>query len=354
MEVTTVPELTPIRAGHELDQAVLAAFLADVLGEKHQSMEIQQYEGGQSNPTFRVTFNGQHYVLRKKPSGDLLPSAHQVNREYKVMDALADTDVPVPKMITLCEDDAVLGTSFYIMEWVDGRVLVDPLLPDETPDARKSIYQDLIDVMAKMHMVNYQACGLEDFGRPGNYFARQISRWSKQYQASKTIQIPAMDELIDWLPEHIPASDETSVVHGDYRLGNSILHPTEPRIVAVLDWELSTLGHPLADLSYHCQGYHTERDGETSLNRSDLAALGIPSESEQVERYCKITGRNEIQHWNFYLAYNLFRSAAIIQGVYRRGLEGNASSTQALEFKDACPERAVYAHALLQKAKQEV
>ena len=354
MEVITVPELTPVRDGHQFDEGAMAEFLTDALGEKCQSMAVSQYEGGQSNPTFRATFNGHHYVIRKKPSGDLLPSAHQVQREYRVMDALAQSDVPVPQMIALCEDDAVIGTAFYVMEWVDGRVLVDPLLAEQSAAERRVIYEDLIDVMAKMHLVDHKACGLEDFGRPGNYFARQISRWSKQYEASKTEHIPAMDELIAWLPEHIPESDETAIVHGDYRLGNCILHPTEPRIVAVLDWELSTIGHPLADLSYYCQGYHTEPEGEASLNRSNLEALGIPSEAEQVARYCKITDRGEIKHWTFYLVYNLFRSAAIIQGVYRRGLEGNASSTQALEYKDACQERAVYADQLLQKAKQEL
>lgn len=347
-EALGAPELTPVRPGHEFNEPALIKFLQQVLGEGHRSMDVLQFEGGQSNPTFRIIFNDKPYVLRKQPSGKLLPSAHQVGREYRVMSALANTPVPVPEMIALHEEADIIGTSFYIMELVEGRVFTDILLPEITAEERTALYENIVDIMADLHQINPEAVGLGDFGRPGNYYARQINRWSKQYQASKTIEIKEMDALMEWLPEHIPESDEVSVVHGDYRVGNAILHPTEPRIVAVLDWELSTLGHPLADLAYHCQNYHTEPEGETSLNRGNLEQLGIPSEASQLAHYCKKTGRSQIDNWHFYLGYNLFRSAAIIQGVYKRGIDGNASSTQALEYKDACAERAHYAWQVLQ------
>lgn len=343
------PELTAVRAGHEFDERALADFLQKTLGEAQKSIQVLQFEGGQSNPTFRVTFNSKHYVIRKQPPGKLLPSAHQVGREYRVMDALADTPVPVPEMIALEETPDILGTSFYVMEHVEGRVFADILQPELTPEERHALSTHIVDVMADLHQVDPEAVGLGEFGRPGNYYARQISRWTKQYEASKTIEIPEMDELMAWLPEHIPSSDEVSIVHGDYRIGNAIVHPTEPHLVAILDWELSTLGHPMADLAYHCQNYYTE--GETSLNRPDLKELNIPSEAEQLKCYCEKTGRTRVDHWHFYILYNLFRSAAIIQGVYKRGLDGNASSQQALEYKDACSDRAGYAWRLLQTVK---
>lgn len=334
------PELTQVRAGHELDESALADFLTNTLGQPVKTLQVMQFEGGQSNPTFLLTLPDQQYVLRKQPPGKLLRSAHQVDREHRVMAALADTGVPVPKMITFCEDPDIIGTPFYMMEYVEGRICPDILLPEWQPDERRSLYQHLIDIMAKLHQVDHLAVGLESFGRPGNYYTRQISRWSKQYLASKTIEIPAMDRLMAWLPEHIPVADEVSIVHGDYRIGNTIVYPSEPKIVAVLDWELSTLGHPLADLAYHCQSYHSVDYNNVGLNRPDLDELGIPNEQDQIARYCLNTGRTKIDNWNFYLVYNLFRSAAIIQGVYKRGLDGNASSTQALEYKDACVERA--------------
>lgn len=349
--MSTQPELTKIRPGHEFDESALARALADMLGEKVQKITVRQFEGGQSNPTFQLAFGNQKYVMRKQPPGDLLPSAHQIDREHRVMAALADSDVPVPKMIAFCEDPTIVGTPFYIMEHVEGRVCADILLPDLTLTERRALYRNLVSIMAKLHQVDYHKVGLgEGFGRPGNYYARQIKRWSKQYVASKTIEIPEMDKLMEWLPEHIPETDEVSIVHGDYRIGNSIIDNTEPRIVAVLDWELSTLGHPLADLAYHCQSYHTKPSDEATLNRSDLEELGIPSEAEQVELYCEATGRTHIDNWHFYLVYNLFRSAAIAQGVYKRGLDGNASSTQALEFKDVCPERAVQSWQLVENS----
>ena len=290
-ENTTDPVLTPVRAGHEFDQAALLRFLSENAEGFGDDLEVLQFEGGQSNPTFLLKSAGREYVLRKQPPGELLPSAHQVDREYRVMDALGATDVPVPRMIALCEDPAVLGTKFYVMEKVDGRVLTDLQLPDESKEERRAIYLDLVSVLAKLHAVAPAAVGLDSFGKPGNYYARQISRWSRQYEASKTEDIEAMDRLLAWLPDRIPESDETGVVHGDYRLGNVILHPTEPRIVAVLDWELSTLGHPLADLGYLCMDYHSPGyEGQGLGSLPSLTEHGIPTEAEMLERYLRRDG----------------------------------------------------------------
>lgn len=333
----TETNLTQVRTGHEFDEGPLKDMLENALGEKLPAMSVLQYEGGQSNPTFRIDAGKASYVMRKQPPGTLLKSAHQVDREYRVMFALKNTDVPVPEMIALCEDPELIGTSFYVMEYVEGRIFEDTTLPEMTPAERTLLYEDLVDVMGKLHQVDYQEVGLGDFGREGNYFARQISRWTKQYQASKTIEIEEMEKLMEWLSQRIPEDDTTTIVHGDYRIGNLIIHPTEPRIVAVLDWELSTLGHPLADLSYHCLGYRRKYEDDHTLNNLDLVELGIPSEGQQVDRYYLQTQRERTDHWDFYLVYNFFRSAAITQGVYKRGIEGNASSKErALEYKDAC------------------
>lgn len=348
--MSDAPVLTPVRPGHEFDEAALARFLAERAEGFDGALTVRQFEGGQSNPTFLLEAGGREYVLRKQPPGELLPSAHQVDREYRVMHALADTDVPVPRMVALCEDPAVIGTKFYVMEKIEGRVLTDLLLPELAKEDRRAVYLDLVSVLAKLHSVDPQAVGLGDFGRPGNYYARQISRWSRQYEASRTEHIEAMERLLAWLPERIPESDETTIAHGDYRLGNVMLHPTEPRIVAVLDWELCTLGHPLADLGYLCMDYHSPGYDGQGLGSADLAALGIPSEQEMLERYCALTGRERIENWTFYLVYNLFRSAAIIQGVYKRGLDGNASSAAALGYKDACRMRSELAWSLVEEA----
>jgi aminoglycoside phosphotransferase (APT) family kinase protein len=278
--------------------------------------------------------------MRKQPPGELLPSAHQVDREYRVMKALEHTPVPVPRMYALCEDSAVIGTKFYIMEWVDGRVFAETRLPSLGREERRAIYLDLARVLAELHKVDPAAVGLETFGRPGNYYERQIGRWSKQYLASKTEQIEAMDRLMAWLPDNIPEQGKSVIVHGDYRLGNALIHPTEPRIAAVLDWELSTLGDGLADLGYLCQDYHGEAYNDAGLAGADLDALGIPTEQEMVDEYCRHACIGRIDNWPFYLIYNMFRSAAIIQGVYKRGLDGNASSEKALEYKDAARLRA--------------
>jgi aminoglycoside phosphotransferase (APT) family kinase protein len=265
------------------------------------------------------------------------------------MDALWDTDVPVPKMYCSCEDPDVIGTKFYVMEMVAGRLFTETRLPTLNPEERTAIYLDLARVMAHLHMVDVSAVGLSEFGRPGNYYERQIGRWSKQYLASKTEELPAMDNLMAWLPKNIPASTSTVVVHGDYRLGNVLVHPSEPRIVAVLDWELSTLGDPLADLGYLCQEYHGESYEDEGLVGADFAALGIPTETEFIDEYRRHAGRGPIENWPFYLIYNMFRSAAIIQGVYKRGLDGNASSDKALEYKDHCRSRSDRAWRLVQE-----
>jgi aminoglycoside phosphotransferase (APT) family kinase protein len=261
----------------------------------------------------------------------LLPSAHAVEREYRVLKALAGTDVPVARTYGLCEDEGVIGRAFYIMDCVEGRVLWDQSLPGLSNAERAAIYDEMNRVIAALHRVDVEAVGLQDFGKPGNYFARQISRWSKQYQLSETDKVPEMDRLIEWLPQHIPAGDETTVVHGDYRLDNMIFAKDQPRVLAVLDWELSTLGHPLADFSYHCMSWHIQPGAFRGIAGLDLASLGIPDEQAYIRRYCERTGRSGIGNWDFYLAYNAFRLAGILQGIVKRALDGTASSPQALE-----------------------
>jgi aminoglycoside phosphotransferase (APT) family kinase protein len=322
------PLLTPVRSAHRFDEGALADYLDRCLGGV-APISVRQFEGGQSNPTFLVERAGERFVVRKKPPGKLLKSAHQVDREYRVMTALQGSDVPVPETVALCEDDAVLGTAFFVMRHVPGRVIVDQTLPDFTSAERSAYYEDTARVLAALHTVDPEAVGLGDFGRPGNYYERQVSRWGRQYEDSKTDDIPSMDALVEWLPKNVPASDETRIVHGDYRVGNCIIHPTAPRIAAVLDWELSTLGHPLADLAYFCQGYHGEAVPGGSLVDRDLAAIGIPDEASFVARYCELADRGPIEIWTFYLVFVMFRSAAIVQGVYKRGLDGNASSENA-------------------------
>ncbi len=347
--MTSDVEITAVREAHRFDEAALARYLAANLDGFEGTLQVGQFEGGQSNPTFHLTSNGRRYVLRKKPPGDLLPSAHQVDREYRVMTALAESGVPVPRTHILCQDDGVIGTAFYVMEMVEGRVLIDPLLPSFSADERRALYDHFIEVLAKLHGVDYEAVGLGDFGRAGNYYTRQIGRWTKQYVASQTEDIPEMEALMEWLPANIPDSDQTTVVHGDYRIGNCVLHPTEPRIAAVLDWELSTLGHPLADVAYCCMGYHSATGTGDSFRGQDLAAMGLPSEQQFLDRYCALSGRDGIENWNFYLVFSLFRSAAIVQGVYKRGLDGNASSDRSKQFEGFCRARAGWAWALVDR-----
>jgi aminoglycoside phosphotransferase (APT) family kinase protein len=295
---------------------------------------VAQFKGGQSNPTFVLETPGKRYVLRRKPPGQLLPSAHAVDREHRVISALAHTGVPVPRTYCLCTDDAVIGTMFYVMEHVEGRVLWDPLLPGMEPTERRAIFDEMNRVIAALHRVDYSALGLESFGKPGNYFGRQIDRWTRQYKASATDKIEAMDRLIEWLPANIPQGEQSAIVHGDYRLDNMIFHPTEPRVLAVLDWELSTLGHPLADISYHMMTWRLAPHEFRGLRGSDLATLGIPDEHAYLASYLRRVGATAVpdpEEWNFYMAYNMFRMAGILQGVKARALAGNAASAQALE-----------------------
>jgi len=332
--MTQLPADTrPVAPQHAIDLERLAAWLAKHVSPLAGPLEAAQFKGGQSNPTYLLAAGGQRYVLRRKPPGKLLPSAHAVDREYRVIRALAGTDVPVARALALCEDESVIGTAFYVMDYVAGRVFWDPRLPDLALTERRVIHDEINRVIAALHGVDPEAVGLGDYGRTGEYIARQVSRWSKQYQASETEKIEAMDNLIAWLPENIPAGEETRIVHGDYRIDNVIFHATEPRILAVLDWELSTLGHPLADFAYHCMVWRIPPGVFRGLGGLDLAALGIPTEREYVEAYCRRTGRAGIEprDWEYYLVYNMFRIAAIVQGVMARALQGNASSAQALE-----------------------
>ncbi len=326
--------LGPVRDAHRLDEGRLADYLTGAgFDDFRHPMTVQQYQGGQSNPTYMLEAAGTRYVLRKKPPGDLLPSAHLVEREFRVMKALAETDVPVPVMHLLCEDTEIIGTTFFLMEYVEGRVLPDPTVPGaQTPSERTAIYESLCETLARLHNVDYAAIGLGDFGKPANYVTRQIDRWTKQFYAAKTEEMPAMDALIEWLPAHMPSEDETAIAHGDFRLENTILHPTEPRVIAVLDWELATLGHPLGDLAYNCMTFHLPHDAPSlkGLAGLDFPALGIPSEKEYVARYCRMTGRDDIPDWPFYIVFAMFRLASICQGVYARALQGNASSENAL------------------------
>ena len=330
----------PVSDQHAFDQATLSAWLQLNLPGFEGPLSVEMFKGGQSNPTYKLITPGRVYVMRAKPGpvARLLPSAHAIEREYRVMSALRGTGVPVAQMHVLCEDESVIGRAFYVMECVDGRVMWDQSLPGLDRAGRAAIYDEMNRVLAALHTVRPDEVGLDGYGKPGNYFERQIGRWSKQYVASITQPIPEMDRLMEWLPQAIPAMarDESmvSVVHGDYRLDNLMFHPAEPRVLAVLDWELSTLGHPLADFSYHCMSWHIPPGLFRGIGGLDLAELGIPSEADYIARYCERTGFATPQQlqadWNFYLAYNMFRLAAILQGIGKRVEAGTASSEQAV------------------------
>ncbi len=321
----------PVQERHRFDEGALEVWLKANVEDYQGPLEVQQFKGGQSNPTFKLITPNRKYVLRRKPPGKLLPSAHAVDREYRVIKALGQTDVPVAKAYGLCEDDSIIGTAFYVMDCVEGRIFWDQRLPDLNRDERGQIFDAMNRTIAALHKVDYAAVGLGDFGKPGDYFARQIARWSKQYKASETEHIPAMEKLIEWLPQNIPPGDEVSVVHGDYRMDNMIFHPTEPRVVAVLDWELSTLGHPLGDFSYHLMSWRLAPEVFRGIQGIDFAALGIPDEAEYCRRYCQRTGRDGIPHLEFYMAYNMFRIAGILQGIMGRVKDGTAASEHAVE-----------------------
>lgn len=319
---------------HKFDEKRLEDYMqAHVEGFKGP-ITVKQFKGGQSNPTYQIVTPARKYVLRRKPPGKLLPSAHAVDREYKVITALHGVGFPAPRTYCLCEDDSVIGTMFYIMDMVEGRVLWEPLLPDQDKETRIKIYASLNETLAQLHMVDYEKIGLGDFGKPGNYFVRQISRWSKQYVASQTESIPEMDKLMEWLPENVPQDSSTSIVHGDYRLDNTVLHPTEPKVIAVLDWELSTLGHPLGDFTYSLMQWvmpgQGTGGGTGSIQTADLKSLGIPTLEDYIAMYCERTNRpNGIENLDFYFSYNFFRLAGILQGIAGRVRDGTASSEHA-------------------------
>jgi aminoglycoside phosphotransferase (APT) family kinase protein len=322
-----------VQEKHRFDEQSLARFMAAHVEGFVPPVRAEQFRGGQSNPTYRLADGaGRHYVLRRKPPGKLLPSAHAVDREFRVISALNKTNVPTPRAYALCEDEGVVGTAFYIMEYCDGRVLWDPLLPEVAKEGRLAIYRAKFEALARLHAVDYGALGLADFGRPGSYVVRQISRWGKQYKASETEAIEAMDKLLEWLPAHLPSNEETVLVHGDYRLDNMVFHASEPRVLGIIDWEISTLGDPLAELSYLCMLWRTPKDWG-GLEGHDLEALGLPTEHGMVSYYCELSKRAvpDAALWNFYMAYNLFRVSCIRQGVYARALDGTASNMRAAE-----------------------
>jgi len=321
----------PVPERHRFDIANLERYLRDHVEGFPGNLEVEQFKGGQSNPTFMLKAGPRRYVLRRKPPGKLLPSAHAVDREHRVITALHASGFPVAKTYCLCMDDAVIGTAFYVMDYVAGRVLWEPSLPHLPKDQRGAYFDELNRVIALLHSLDYASIGLADYGKPGNYIERQINRWTKQYRASETERIEAMENLIEWLPKNIPAGDETTIVHGDYRMDNVMFHPTEPKILAVLDWELSTLGHPLADFSYHCMTWRLTPGQFRGMMGVDFKALGIPTEQEYVESYCRRTGRDGIPNWDFYMAYNMFRLAGILQGIMGRVKDGTAASAHAME-----------------------
>lgn len=324
------PSIGDVRANNRFDPGRLRAWLEPRLEGLSGPLEISQFTRGASNPTFLVTIGERRFVLRKKPPGTLLASAHQVDREFRVMRALGAVGFPVPTMRLLCEDESVIGQAFYVMDFMEGRIFRDARMPGLTREHRAALYDDLNATLARLHGVDWRAAGLEDYGRPGNYFERQIARWTRQYRGAETEPIVAMERLIEALPARVPSDDTTTIVHGDYRPENVMFHLTEPRVVAVLDWELSTLGHPLADLAYNCILYHSNSESWGSFEGVDFASSGIPTETEYVVAYCRRTGRKGVDDFPFYLAFSMFRLASIGQGVFKRNLDGigNAGASE--------------------------
>ena len=318
---------------HSFDGARLESYLAARLPQWRGPLQVRQFNGGQSNPTYLVSGAGQSYVLRSKPApaAQLLQSAHAIEREFRVMRGLASQGIAVPEVYLLCEDEAIIGRAFFVMQYVTGRIFWDQSLPGFDPADRTALYDEMNRVIAALHQVAPASAGLGDFGKAGNYLQRQIARWTRQYRASATAVIAPMEQLIEWLPDNLPRADDDAIVHGDFRLDNLIFDPHLPKVIAVIDWELSTVGDPLADFSNHCIGWHIAPGEFRGIAGLDLAALGLPPEADYIRRYCERTGRAGIDHWNFYLAYNLFRMAAILQGVYRRGTDGLGASDTAVE-----------------------
>jgi len=324
-------ETIPVKPQHRFDEARLADYLRAHMPGYTPPLTIGQFEGGQSNPTYFLQTGAGNYVLRRKPPGQLVASAHAVDREFRVIRALKGTGVPIPDAVVLCEDPGVIGTPFFVMSHVPGRVMSDPTLPTLSPTDRRALIFSYVDTLVKLHTVDCRRVGLEDFGKPGNYFARQISRWGRQYQETETESVPEMHALLAWLEQHVPEQTATTIVHGDFQSGNSLTHPTQPRVVAVLDWELSTIGDPLADFTYFTGPWHASA-GERSFAGHDLQAEGIPGYEELVEDYCSQTARTGIPNERFYRAFHAFRSAAILQGIIRRALQGNNAGAMALTF----------------------
>jgi aminoglycoside phosphotransferase (APT) family kinase protein len=322
-----------VREAHRFDVAKLEAYLAERIEGFRKPLEVRQFKGGQSNPTYQLVTPNRKYVLRRKPPGKLLPSAHAVDREFRIISALHPTGFPVAKPYLLCEDESVIGTMFYVMECVEGRIYWGPMLPDQTPKQRHAIYDAMNETFARLHNLDWRALGLEDYGKPGNYVARQISRWTKQYKLSETERVDEMEKLIEWLPEHLPQAPRDSIVHGDYRLDNMILHATEPKVVAVLDWELCTIGDPMADFTYHLMQWQMPGGVSSggSLLGSDFAALGIPTMEDYSAMYMRRTGRSEMPDMNYYAAYNFFRLAGILQGIVGRVRDGTAANVNAAQ-----------------------
>jgi aminoglycoside phosphotransferase (APT) family kinase protein len=327
----------PIREAHRVDEVRLDAWMTANIDGYAGELAVRQFKGGQSNPTYWLADRARQYVLRKKPPGKLLHSAHMVEREYRVMRALRDTEVPTAAMYALCEDESVIGTRFFVMEYLPGRIFWNVQLPELEPEQRRAIYAELVRVLAAIHSVDLEATGLADYGRPDAYVARQIQRWTKQYLASQTSDVAPMNQLIELLPANIPDDEATTLVHGDYRLDNLILHPTEPCALAVIDWELSTLGHPLCDLAYACMLYELVLPKIGGLAGVDFATSGIPDEAAFVASYCELVGRDGVPDLSYYKAFSLFRLAAICQGVYKRSIDGNASSAEAAMLGAAVP-----------------
>jgi aminoglycoside phosphotransferase (APT) family kinase protein len=324
MSATDNPAVDP---AHRFDEARLSAFLSGVLPGFGGEIAVSQFQGGQSNPTYRIDTDAGTCVLRKKPAGKLLPSAHQIDREYAFMEALSGT-IPVPKMLHFCEDEGIIGQSFYVMEHVEGRMMPDARLLGADRKERRQLSLELMRVLARLHKADAEALGLGSFGRPGGYVARQLARWTKQYVASKFEENTDMDRAIPWLEARLPASEEISIVHGDYRSHNILFAPGEPKIAAVLDWEIATLGHPLSDVAYACLPYYMSDDDLKGFQGEDPDLLGVPPEQEMIAAYCREAGRPDLPDWHFYLVFSLFRSAAIRAGVYRRGLDGTAANAE--------------------------
>ena len=323
----------PVADSHRFDEGALAVWMKANVEGFDGPLDVRQFKGGQSNPTYQLVTPSRKYVMRRKPPGKLLPSAHAVDREYTVISALHPTGFPVPRPYGLCTDESVIGTMFYVMDMVEGRIFWDQSLPGRAPAQRHAIHMAALKTLADLHNTDYRAVGLEGFGRPGNYMARQIARWTKQYKASETQRLETVERLIDWLPRTVPEDDQTTIVHADYRLDNMVMHPSEPRVVAVLDWELATLGNPLADFTYVLMQWVNGAIAAIT----DLEAHGIPTMDEYVAEYCRLTGRSGLPDLNWYFAYNAFRLAGIIQGIVGRVRDGTANSPQATAMEARVP-----------------